>query len=67
MKGVDKYAREVAMIGNRVNAMIREAQVDEDMSPMERQDTAWELVRIRETLAQSTASLVALAIKDDDL
>lgn len=64
MKGVDKYAREVAMMGNRVNAMIRECQNDEDMSPMERQDLAWELVRIRETLAQSTASLVSLAIKE---
>ena len=62
MNGVDKYAREVAMMGNRVNCMIREAQIDEDMSPMERLDVAWELVRIKVTLAQSTASLVTLAI-----
>lgn len=66
MSSVDKYARQLNIIGNECLALLKECQMDEQLSESERQDITWELARAREQLAQATASLVSIAVKSAD-
>lgn len=62
--GSDKYARRVAILGNQVTAMLKEAGEDAALTREQREDIVWELARLREAAAQSTAALVALAVNE---
>lgn len=66
MSSVDKYARQLNIIGNECLALLKECQMDEQLSETERQDITWELARAKETLAQATAALVSVAVKSSE-
>lgn len=66
MSSVDKYARQLNIIGNECLALLKECQMDEQLSEIERQDISWELARAKEQLAQATAALVSLAVKSSE-
>lgn len=67
MSSVDKYARQLNIIGNECQALLKECQMDEQLTEIERQDISWELARSKEQLAQATAALVAVAVKSSEL
>lgn len=66
MSGVDKYARQMNIIGNQVQVLLYDCQTDPTLSTEQREDISWELARAKESLAQCTASLVSIAVKDMD-
>lgn len=66
MSNVDKYARQLNIIGNECLALLKECQIDEQLSETERQDITWELARAKESLAQATAALVSVAVKSSE-
>lgn len=66
MSSVDKYARQLNIIGNECLALLKECQIDEQLSETERQDITWELARAKESLAQATAALVSVAVKSSE-
>ena len=66
MSGVDNYARQMNMIGNQVHGLLYLCQTDPTLSMEQREDISWELARAKESLAQCTASLVSIAVKDMD-
>lgn len=66
MSSVDKYARQLNIIGNECQALLKECQMDEQLTEIERQDISWELARAKEQLAQATAALVHLAVKSSE-
>lgn len=66
MSGVDNYARQMNLIGNQVQALLKECRTDPTLSMEQREDISWEIARAKESLAQCTASLVSIAVKDMD-
>ena len=66
MSGVVNYARQMNMIGNQVQALLKECQTDPTLSMEQREDISWELARAKESLAQCTAALVAIGVKEMD-
>lgn len=67
MSTVDKYARQLNIIGNQCQALLKQCQSDDQLTEAERQDITWELARVKEDLAQAIAALVSIAVKSDDL
>lgn len=63
MSGVENYARQMNIIGNQVHAMLYECQHDCTLTDEQREDISWEIARAKESLAQSIASLVDIAVK----
>lgn len=55
---VAKYVREVYAIAGHVKEMQDEAITDTSLADEERQDIAWELARLRHSLADTVASLL---------
>ena len=66
MSGVDKYARQMNIIMNQVQVLLYDCQTDPTLSMEQREDISWEIARAKESLAQCTASLVSIAVKDMD-
>lgn len=67
MSSVDKYARQLNIIGNECQALLKECQMDEQLTEAERQYITWELTRSTEQLALTTAVLVALSVHSSEI
>lgn len=67
MSSVDKYARQLNIIGNECQALLKECQTDEQLTESERQYITWELTRSMEQLALTTAVLVALSVPSSEI
>ena len=57
------YVREMSAVCIRLNAMLREACKDTALADKRRQDIAWEIVRARDAVAQTTAALLEIAMR----